>query len=72
MRCSHCTLESTAGTRLLEMGKMGHGVIETDERVVEICACKPWIRTLIKVEAGQECIYSILEETEEWVDGHAA
>lgn len=70
--CSHCLLESSPGTRLIELEEIEDGTNKAGEAVVEVCACRPWNTSLIRVEKGQEYVFSILEETEEWVDGSVA
>ena len=38
---------------------------------VEICACRPWNRSGIRVEEGQEYLFAIVEQSEKWIDGDA-
>ncbi len=67
--CSHCPFESSPSPELKEL-VIGTSKLAEDE--VEVCACRPWNKSPIKVEQGQTYIFSILEETEEWVDGSVA
>lgn len=67
--CSRCPAKSSLSGELKELVS-GTGKLAED--VADVCACKPWNRSLIKVEQGQTYVFSILEETEEWVDGSVA
>lgn len=49
--------------------QVGYSLNDVREAVIEICACRPWNRSLIKVELDQEYVFSTLEETEKWEDG---
>lgn len=43
----------------------------TDQQPVEICACRPWNRSGLRVEQGQEYLFTIVEQSEQWIDGDA-
>lgn len=69
--CSGCPLESSPDDRLTQLKEIQMGITYAGE-VVEVCACRPWNRSLIKVEKDQAYVFSVLEKTEEWLDGSVA
>lgn len=66
---SSCMLEPTELVSPAELPAPGSVTDNISHAIVQVCACRPWNRTGIKVEKGQEYAFQIVERTEEWVDG---
>jgi hypothetical protein len=66
---SRCSLEPSRNITLIELEAIGNTQQQLDYQVVEICACRNWNRSGIKVEKGQQYLFGVVEQTEPWIDG---
>lgn len=67
--CSKCLLEPPPNAQLIELHAAANHSISGNTAEVEICACRPWNSSGIKVATGEQYLFSIIKETEQWVDG---